>query len=53
MILMSNSRHFNKTKIIDLVFKDKIPVTNDKIHYKFNHLMNKLKKQRPKFIRKI
>ncbi|MCP5246455.1 MAG: DNA lyase, partial [Burkholderiales bacterium] len=34
---------FNHTKIIDLVFKDKIPVTNGQVQYEFKHLLNKLK----------
>jgi len=37
------SYHFNKTKIVDRVFKDKIPVTNGQIQYEFKHLLKKLK----------
>ena len=35
--------HFDHTKIIDLVFKDKIPVTSGQVQYEFTHLLNKLK----------
>ena len=35
--------NFNKSKIIDMIFKDKIPVTNGQVQYEFKHLLKKLK----------
>ncbi|MDH5552886.1 MAG: pyrimidine dimer DNA glycosylase/endonuclease V [Nitrosomonas sp.] len=34
--------HFDKSKIVDLIFEDKIPVTGGQIQYEFEHLLNKL-----------
>ena len=45
--------HFDKTKIIDLVFKDKIPVTNGQIQYEFKHLLHKLKNRDPNLYEKF
>ncbi|MCO6427716.1 pyrimidine dimer DNA glycosylase/endonuclease V [Nitrosomonas communis] len=45
--------HFNKTKIIDLVFKDKIPVTNGQVQYEFKHLLHKLKNRDPNLYEKF
>ncbi len=38
----SRGYHFNKNKIIDMIFKDKIPVTNEQAQYEFDHLLKKL-----------
>lgn len=35
--------NFNRSKIVDMVFKDKIPVTNGQVQYEFEHLLRKLK----------
>lgn len=35
--------NFNRSKIVDMVFKDKIPVTNGQVQYEFEHLLKKLK----------
>lgn len=35
--------NFNRSKIVDRVFKDKVSVTNGQVQYEFEHLLKKLK----------
>jgi Pyrimidine dimer DNA glycosylase len=39
--------NFNRSKITDEVFNDKIPVTSGQIEYEFRHLLGKLEKRNP------
>lgn len=34
--------NFDRSKIVDMVFKDKIPVTSGQVQYEFEHLLKKL-----------
>lgn len=38
----SRGYHFDKSKIVDMVFDDKIPVTSGQVQYEFRHLLKKL-----------
>jgi len=49
----SRGYHFNRNKIIDMIFKDKIPVTNGQVQYEFEHLLKKLETRDQDLYRKI
>ncbi len=49
----SRGYHFNRNKIIDLIFKDKIPVTNEQVQYEFEHLLKKLETRDPDLYRRL
>lgn len=38
----SRGYNFIKSKIIDVMFEDRIPVTDGQVHYEFRHLLKKL-----------
>ena len=38
----SRGYHFDKSKIVDMIFEDKIPVTSGQIQYEYRHLLKKL-----------
>ena len=39
----SRGYNFDRGKILDMVFEDKIPVTSGQVQYEFEHLLKKLK----------
>jgi len=49
----SRGYHFNKSKIIAMVFKDRIPVTNGQVLYEFEHLLKKLEARNQDLYRKF
>lgn len=49
----SRGYHFNRSKIIDMIFKDKIPVTNGRVQYEFEHLLKKLETRDQDLYRKF
>lgn len=49
----SRDYNFNRNKIVDMVFKDKIPVTKGQLHYEFEHLLKKLQARDQGLYRKL
>ena len=49
----SRGYHFNRNKIIDIIFKDKIPVTNGQVQYEFENLLKKLETRDQDLYRKF
>ncbi len=49
----SRGYNFNRNKIVDMIFKDKILVTKGQLHYEFEHLLKKLKNRDQDLYRKF
>lgn len=45
--------NFDRSKIVDKVFKDKIPVTSGQVRYEFEHLLKKLETRDQDLYQKI